>query len=81
MTRHSRPAADPFPELTDREEEVLEFIARGQANREIGARLGISDKTVRNHVSNIFNKLQVADRPQAIIRAREAGLGRETGSD
>jgi len=74
----ARPAADPFPELTDREDEVLELIARGQANREIGTRLGISDKTVRNHVANIFNKLQVADRSQAIIRAREAGLGRET---
>jgi DNA-binding NarL/FixJ family response regulator len=72
-----RPAADPFPELTDREDEVLELIARGQANREIASRLEISDKTVRNHVANIFNKLQVADRGQAIIRAREAGLGRE----
>ena len=75
---HGRPAADPFPELTDREDEVLELIARGQANREIATRLGISDKTVRNHVANIFNKLQVADRGQAIILAREAGLGRET---
>jgi DNA-binding NarL/FixJ family response regulator len=73
-----RPAADPFPELTDREDEVLELIARGQANREIAMRLEISDKTVRNHVANIFNKLQVADRSQAIIRAREAGLGRES---
>ena len=73
----ARPAADPFPELTDREDEVLELIARGQANREIATRLGISDKTVRNHVANIFNKLQVADRSQAIIRAREAGLGRD----
>jgi DNA-binding NarL/FixJ family response regulator len=77
----ARPAADPFPELTDREDEVLELIARGRANREIGAQLGISDKTVRNHVANIFNKLQVADRGQAIIRAREAGLGRETEPD
>lgn len=77
-TGHARPAADPFPQLTDREDEVLELIARGQANREIGTRLGISDKTVRNHVANIFNKLQVADRGQAIIRAREAGLGRDS---
>jgi DNA-binding NarL/FixJ family response regulator len=77
-TGPSRAAADPFPELTDREDEVLELIAQGQANREIGARLGISDKTVRNHVANIFNKLQVADRGQAIIRAREAGLGRDS---
>jgi len=75
---HARPAAAPFPELTDREDEVLQLIARGLANRVIAAELGISDKTVRNHVANIFNKLQVADRGQAIIRAREAGLGRET---
>ena len=75
---HGRHAAGPFPELTDREDEVLELIARGLANRDIGARLQISDKTVRNHVATIFNKLQVADRGQAIIRAREAGLGRET---
>ncbi len=75
---HARPAAAPFPELTDREDEVLELIARGLANRAIAAELGISDKTVRNHVANIFNKLQVADRSQAIIRAREAGLGRDS---
>ena len=74
----ARPAAAPFPELTDREDEVLELIARGLANRAIATQLGISDKTVRNHVANVFNKLQVADRGQAIIRAREAGLGRET---
>ena len=78
-TGQARPAADPFPELTDREEEVLELIARGLPNRSIGSQLGISDKTVRNHVANIFNKLQVADRGQAIIRAREAGLGRDSG--
>jgi DNA-binding NarL/FixJ family response regulator len=65
-----------FPELTDREHEVLELIAAGHSNPEIARRLIISPKTVRNHVSNIFNKLQVVDRAQAIIRAREAGLGR-----
>ena len=59
---HGRPAAAAFPELTDREDEVLELIARGLPNREIAGQLGISDKTVRNHVANIFNKLQVADR-------------------
>ena len=75
-----RLATDPFPELTDREDEVLELIARGQSNAEIARRLEISDKTVRNHVANVFNKLRVADRSQAIVRAREAGLGRETGS-
>jgi len=63
-----------FPELTEREREVLTLIAQGRNNAEIAARLVLSQKTVRNHVSNIFNKLQVADRAQAIIRAREAGL-------
>ena len=63
-----------FPELTEREREVLTLIAQGRNNAEIAERLVLSQKTVRNHVSNIFNKLQVADRAQAIIRAREAGL-------
>jgi DNA-binding NarL/FixJ family response regulator len=65
----------PFPELTDREREVLAEIARGASNSTIGQRLGISVKTVRNHVSTILNKLMVVDRAQAIVRAREAGLG------
>jgi DNA-binding NarL/FixJ family response regulator len=65
-----------FPELTDRELELLDLIAEGCNNREIADRLVISPKTVRNHVSNIFSKLQVADRAEAIIRARDAGLGR-----
>jgi len=65
----------PFPELTEREREVLDLLARGSSNAEIAGALVISQKTVRNHVSNIFNKLQVADRAQAIIRARDAGLG------
>jgi DNA-binding NarL/FixJ family response regulator len=73
-------AASPFPELTEREQEVLELIAAGRANREIAQRLSIAPKTVRNHVANIFNKLQVDDRGQAIVRAREAGLGTD-GSD
>jgi len=64
-----------FPELTDREREVLALIAQGHNNSEIARKLVISVKTVRNHVSNIFSKLQVADRAQAIIQAREAGLG------
>jgi DNA-binding NarL/FixJ family response regulator len=64
--------------LTARELEVLGLIARGLKNREIAERLVISERTVGNHVSNIFAKLQVADRVQAIIRAREAGLGRES---
>ena len=71
-----RPSVAPriFPELTDREAEILELIAKGHTNQEISELLVLSLKTVRNHVSNIFSKLQVADRAQAIIRAREAGL-------
>ena len=63
-----------FPELTEREREVLTLIAQGLTNRAIAERLVLSEKTVRNHVSNIFSKLQVADRAEAIIRARDAGL-------
>jgi DNA-binding NarL/FixJ family response regulator len=63
-----------FPELTDREREILTLIARGESNATIAEQLVITLKTVRNHVSNIYNKLQVADRAQAAIRAREAGL-------
>ena len=72
-----QPALPPqvFPELSDREREILNLIAQGCANAEIAERLVLSAKTVRNHISNIFSKLQVADRAQAIIRAREAGLG------
>lgn len=72
-----RPAAAPpglFPELSERERAILALIAQGRRNPEIAAELVISEKTVRNHVSNILGKLQVADRAQAIVRAREAGL-------
>ncbi len=70
-------AASPaFPELTEREREILTLIAQGQSNAAIAERLVISLKTVSNHISNIFSKLQVADRAQAAIRAREGGLGR-----
>ena len=74
-----KPAApsEAFPELTAREAELLDLIARGLNNAEIAKRLYVSPKTVRNHVSNIFLKLQVADRAQAIVKAREAGLGRQ----
>ena len=65
-----------FPDLTPREREILEFIAQGLNNNEIAARLVLGQNTVRNYVSNIFSKLQVADRAQAIVRAREAGLGK-----
>lgn len=68
-------AVIPFPELTDREQELLAWIAKGYNNRDIANQHHISIKTVRNHVSNILGKLQVADRAQAIIRARDAGLG------
>ena len=67
--------ADPVPDLTDREHEILELIAAGRSNGEIAQRLAITSKTVRNHVANVLNKLQVASRSQAIVRAREAGLG------
>ncbi|WP_241835131.1 helix-turn-helix transcriptional regulator [Pseudofrankia asymbiotica] len=65
----------PFPELTDREREILDLVARGLTNPAIARRLHLSDKTIRNHVSNVFTKLQVADRAEAVARARDAGLG------
>jgi DNA-binding NarL/FixJ family response regulator len=67
--------AAAFPSLTDREREVLEMVAEGKGNATIAHELMISLKTVRNHVSNIFTKLQVSERAQAIVKAREAGLG------
>ncbi len=72
-----RPEALPqsFPDLTDREREILDLIAQGRSNAEIARELSLSAKTVANHVSNILSKLQVADRAQAMLRAREAGLG------
>jgi DNA-binding NarL/FixJ family response regulator len=70
-------ARDPllFPELSDREREVLELMARGLSNGEIARKLVVSPKTVRNHASNVFTKLQVSDRAEAVLRARKAGLG------
>ena len=67
--------AQTFPELTDREREILSLIAQGLSNAEIADRLTLSVKTVHNHTSHIFNKLQVTDRAKAIVRARQAGLG------
>lgn len=64
-----------FPDLTEREREVLDLIAAGHTNPVIASRLSISDKTVRNHITNIFSKLQVTDRVQAVMRARSAGFG------
>ncbi len=72
------PAPDdvPFPQLTDREREVLDLVAAGQRNAAIAAELFLSPKTVANHISSIFAKLAVADRSAAIVRARDEGLGR-----
>ncbi len=70
-----RSASAHFPSLTDREHDVLELLAQGRSNTQIGDALFVAPKTVANHVSNIFAKLQVADRAEAIIRARDAGLG------
>ena len=64
-----------FPDLTEREREILGMIARGKSNAEIAGELVLSPKTVSNHVSNIFSKLQVVDRAQAVLRAKQAGLG------
>lgn len=72
-----RLSAGPFPDLSERELDVLDQIARGLNNHEIAEKLHITVKTVSNHISNIFSKLQVADRAQAIIRARNAGLGKD----
>ena len=72
-----RTGAQPFGNLTAREHEVLDLLARGFSNAQIAQRIDVSAKTVRNHVSNIFAKLQVVDRGTAIARARQAGLGRD----
>jgi len=72
---HQRYAAQAFPDLTPRERDVLDLLAAGARNHEIARRLGLSEKTVRNHVSALLLKLQVPDRTAAAARAREAGLG------
>lgn len=71
-------SGNAFPSLTSREREVLDLVAAGQRNSQIAGELQLSEKTVRNHLSAIFTKLQVTDRSAAIVRAREAGLGRDT---
>jgi DNA-binding NarL/FixJ family response regulator len=85
MGYFSRPAqaAGPdvaFPDLTVRERDILELLAGGYTNGAIAERLCLSPKTVRNYVSTIFDKLQVSDRAQAIVRARKAGMGRGDGA-
>ena len=76
MFGRPRAAADPFPELTPRERDVLDLVARGLRNAAIGERLGMAPKTVANHLYAIFAKLRVTDRSAAIVRARDGGLGR-----
>jgi DNA-binding NarL/FixJ family response regulator len=74
---HSPPdRSDPFPGLTQRERDVLELVAQGRRNAAIATTLGVAPKTVANHLSSIFAKLQVTDRSAAIVRARDGGLGR-----
>jgi DNA-binding NarL/FixJ family response regulator len=65
----------PFPQLSDREREVLDLVAQGCDNQTVARRLFLSDKTVRNHVSNVLAKIGAEDRTEAITRARNAGLG------
>ncbi|TDO29994.1 RNA polymerase sigma factor (sigma-70 family) [Kribbella sp. VKM Ac-2527] len=69
------PTARAFPDLTPREREVLELLAAGCRNHEIARRLGMSEKTVRNHVSQVLTKLQVPDRTAAALKAHESGIG------
>jgi DNA-binding NarL/FixJ family response regulator len=66
---------DPFPDLTPRERSVLESLAAGASTKQIANRLGLTDKTVRNHLTAIFTKLRVTDRTQAVLKAREHGIG------
>jgi DNA-binding NarL/FixJ family response regulator len=75
--RDSTPSATApvFPDLTERQRDLLGLIAQGLTNSAIAEQLALSPKTVRNYITEIFSKLQVADRAQAIIRARNAGLG------
>jgi DNA-binding NarL/FixJ family response regulator len=75
LGQRTGPVHHPFPQLTPREREILELMATGADNRQIAARLGVGEKRVRNCVSDIYTKLGVSDRTQAVIAAREAGLG------
>ena len=76
FSRETTGRAEPFPELTRRERDVLELVAQGRRNAAVGQTLGLAPKTVANHLSSIFAKLQVTDRSAAIVRARDGGLGR-----
>jgi DNA-binding NarL/FixJ family response regulator len=72
---NDRATANAFPDLTGREHDILALMATGANNQSIAVRLGLSEKTIRNNVSNVFAKLRVADRAAAVARARDAGLG------
>ncbi|MFE5598202.1 response regulator [Streptomyces coelicoflavus] len=72
---HEMPSRAAFPQLTERERQILDLVARGYTNRRIARELVLAEKTVRNHVSHVFAKLQVSDRAAAVVRARDAGLG------
>ncbi|MGP3948717.1 response regulator [Streptomyces sp. 7N604] len=72
---HEMPGRAAFPQLTERERQILVLIARGYTNRQIARELVLAEKTVRNHVSHVFSKLQITDRASAVVRARDAGLG------
>jgi len=74
-----QPQTAPFPQLTQREREILDGVAAGLTNAQIGQQMFLSAKTVANNVSNILAKLQLAERAQAIVAARDAGLGRQAG--
>lgn len=74
---HWRSGSDQFPELSDREREVLDLVARGLGNQAIARRLVVNEKTVRNHISNLLTKIGVSTRAEAIVKARDAGLGGE----
>jgi DNA-binding NarL/FixJ family response regulator len=70
------PPGDPFPDLTSRERDVLDALTAGASTSQIAERPGVSDETVRNHISNVLTKLEVVHRTQAVLKARAAGLGR-----
>ncbi|MEU4160591.1 helix-turn-helix transcriptional regulator [Actinoplanes sp. NPDC026670] len=72
---HQDYATTVFPDLTNREREILELVAAGHRNHEIARRLVLSEKTIRNHVASVLTKLQVSDRAAAVAKARDAGLG------
>ena len=74
----ARAEAAAFPNLTPRERDIVEWIARGSDNAQVAAQLALSEKTVRNHITSIFAKLEVENRSQAIVLARDAGFGKKS---